>query len=98
MTTKYGCGGFSGLPVTADIGEQPGRPHGKFCLRKSCGPGPYDVIMGLRYLPFHCASNSCSRIHFKMRRSRREICTCVVPRTRAVSLWVRPAKKRSRIS
>ena len=25
MTTKCGCGGFSGLPVTADIGKQPGR-------------------------------------------------------------------------
>ena len=37
----------------------------------------------------HSASNSCSRIHFRMRRSRREIWTWVVPRTRAVSLWVR---------
>ena len=25
MTTKCRCGGFSGLPVTADIGKQPGR-------------------------------------------------------------------------
>ena len=25
MTTKCGCGGVRGLPVTADIGKQPGR-------------------------------------------------------------------------
>ena len=54
--------------------------------------------VGFGTVVLHSASSSCSRIHFRMRRSRRDICTCVVPRTRAVSLWVRPAKKRSRIS
>ena len=35
-----------------------------------------------------------SRISFNILRSRREICTWVVPSTRAVSLWVLPEKKR----
>ena len=35
MTTKCGCGGFSGLPVTADIGDQPGRAR----------PAPIGVAM-----------------------------------------------------
>ena len=67
-------------------------------------PGPYRVAagqvgeVGWDTAVFHSASSSCSRIHFRMRRSRREIWTWVVPRTRAVSLWVRPAKKRRRMS
>ena len=44
MTTKCGCGGFSALPVTADIGKQPGRarpaPTGRRnCLKRLVGSG-----------------------------------------------------------
>ena len=51
-------------------------------------PAPTGWRKGERVLVegYHWASNSCSRIHFRMRRSRREIWTWVVPRTRAVSL------------
>ena len=40
MTTKCGCGGFSGLPVTADIGKQPGRAR----------PAPTGVAMWKKLL------------------------------------------------
>ncbi len=38
----------------------------------------------------HHSSNSLSRITFNILRSRREICTCVVWSSFAVSLWVLP--------
>lgn len=47
-------------------------------------------------MPYISPVNSL-RIHLRIFRSLREICTCVVFRTRAVSLWVLPPKKRSLI-
>ena len=52
MTTKYGCGGFSGLPVTADIGKQPGRAR----------PAPMGVAAGEAAMFFNIGGVPCGKL------------------------------------
>ena len=66
--------------------------------KKACTLTKASPTCTLYYSAVLDSPNSCSRIHCKTFRSRREICTCVVPNTLAVSLWVCPPKKRRRIS
>ena len=52
---------------------------------------PFARFFSLRFgRSVHHSSNSLSRITFNILRSRREICTCVVWSSFAVSLWVLP--------
>ena len=55
-----------------------------------CGSS-FCPVFSLRFgRSVHHSSNSLSRITFNILRSRREICTCVVWSSFAVSLWVLP--------
>ena len=47
--------------------------------RLACGPNPRLA---------KAQSRSCWRMDWRMRFSRRETCTCVIPRRRATSVWV----------
>ena len=63
----------------------------QFMNQKACTLTNHQVpVHAFFYMAAISLPNSCSRIHCRTFRSLRDTCTCVVPSTFAVSLWVFP--------